>query len=81
MGSTGLVDRPLTRGLNLIRAFPQRQPATHFEKRDGERFAGPLCGQRDIFGKHPARTLYTRDPDRVTCRKCRRALGILNTEV
>jgi hypothetical protein len=61
--------------LNLHTAFPKRPPTTHLKKGEiGEPFVGPACGQRAMDGKGHARTLYTTDPSRVTCQKCRKAL-------
>ena len=37
-------------------------------------FAGPLCGQVSANGKGWARTHYSSAPERVTCKKCRKAL-------
>lgn len=45
--------------------------ATHMH-RPG--FAGPLCGQVNATGKGWARTHYTTDPAKATCKKCRKAL-------
>jgi hypothetical protein len=59
----------------LLRAFPQRPPTTHLERRGADgRFAGPACGQRALDGSSFARTLYAKDPARVTCKKCRAAI-------
>lgn len=59
--------------LHLHAAFPMRPPITHLKKGGiGEPFAGPACGQRALDGKSHARTLYTTDPARVTCKKCQR---------
>lgn len=45
--------------------------ATHMH-RPG--FAGPLCGQVNATGKGWARTHYTNDPAKTTCKKCCKAL-------
>jgi RNA-directed DNA polymerase len=69
---------PMTAPPPLLRAFPNRPPVTHFAQHDdGGRFAGPLCGQRAADGKGHARTTYTRLAERVTCRKCAKALAKL----
>ncbi len=50
--------------------------ATHMHKRSAEgRLAGPLCGQRATDGTSFARTHYSTDAARVTCKKCLRALA------
>lgn len=46
------------------RAFGE--PATHLRTASG----GPACGQTALGGRGLARTRYTDDPARVTCRKC-----------
>ena len=40
-------------------------------------YQGPLCGQVNATGKGWARTHYTTDPAKVTCKKCRKALDKL----
>lgn len=37
-------------------------------------FQGPVCGQVNATGKGWARTHYTADPAKATCKKCRKAL-------
>jgi hypothetical protein len=64
----------------LTRAFPARPPVTHMAKHEGERFAGPLCGQRALDGTSHARTTYTNLAERVTCKKCAKAVGKLLRE-
>ena len=49
-------------------------PATHMH-RPGYR--GPLCGQVSATGTGFARTHYTADPAKVTCKKCCKALAKL----
>jgi hypothetical protein len=49
--------------------------ARHYKRTDGlGQFAGPLCGQRAMNGGGWARTNYTTDALRVTCKKCEKAL-------
>lgn len=48
--------------------------ATHMH-RPG--YAGPLCGQVNATGKGWARTHYTTDPSKATCKKCCKALSKL----
>lgn len=55
------------------------QPAVHLQH--PQRSASPLCGQVSANGRGWARTHYTTHPERVTCKKCRRALqaqGLIN---
>ena len=51
------------------RAFGQAARHMH---RPG--FAGPLCGQVNATGKGWARTHYTTDPAKATCKKCAAAI-------
>lgn len=51
------------------------QPAVHLQH--PQRSASPLCGQVAAHGRGWARTPYTPHPDRVTCKKCRRAMDAL----
>ncbi len=58
----------------LARELPLPR-TVHLARHDARgAFTGPACGQRDATGKGHARTLYSKNPERVTCKKCRRAL-------
>lgn len=67
---------PATRAARDMTNRAFGEPATHLRARNG----GPACGQVALGGRTWARTRYTTEPDRVTCKKCRRVIDQAGTE-